>query len=374
MSGDLLLTGATGFVGMEVLGRYLQRSDRRIVALLRARDDARAADRMAQVLHGLFGADAERYGARVTAVAADLTAPELGLGRARLAQLTDGVDQIIHSAASVSFALPLSESRAVNLEGTRRMLELATTLNDRGRLARYTQISTAYVAGTHAGCFTEEDLSVGQGFHNAYEQSKFESEALVHAHPELPTTILRPSIIVGDRHSGWTHAFNVLYWPLRAFAKGLFPVVPAVPSAPVDVVSIDFVADGIYAVCESEEGIGRTYHLTASSHASSFAEIIDVASRYFKRPPPSVLGPEEFAAYVQTLPATRSAAMAEGAVYFPYFSNGTVFDDRGARELLEPAGISPSPLSAYLERLLDFATDSRWGKRPISRVESLALS
>jgi len=34
--------------------------------------------------------------------------------------------------------------------------------------------------------------------------------------------------------------------------------------------------------------------------------------------------------------------------------------------------IAPSPLSSYLGRLLDFATRSRWGKRPIARVEALA--
>ena len=61
-------------------------------------------------------------------------------------------------------------------------------------------------------------------------------------------------------------------------------------------------------------------------------------------------------------------------MYFPYFSVGTVFDDAATRARLEPSGISASPLRDYLERLLDFATRSRWGKRPIARVEALAMS
>ena len=40
--GALLLTGATGFVGMEVLARLLERCDRHVVALMRAEDDERA--------------------------------------------------------------------------------------------------------------------------------------------------------------------------------------------------------------------------------------------------------------------------------------------------------------------------------------------
>jgi hypothetical protein len=59
-------------------------------------------------------------------------------------------------------------------------------------------------------------------------------------------------------------------------------------------------------------------------------------------------------------------------VYFPYFSIGTVFDNAATMAQLEPAGISASPLGDYLERLLDFATRSRWGKRPIARAEAMA--
>ncbi len=61
-----------------------------------------------------------------------------------------------------------------------------------------------------------------------------------------PGSILRPSIVVGDRASGWTAAFNVMYWPLRALSTGLFKAVPAMPESPLDIVSIDYVADAIH--------------------------------------------------------------------------------------------------------------------------------
>jgi hypothetical protein len=59
-------------------------------------------------------------------------------------------------------------------------------------------------------------------------------------------------------------------------------------------------------------------------------------------------------------------------MYFPYFAIGTVFDNAKTRARLMPAGIQASPLHDYLERLLDFATATRWGKRPIDRAEALA--
>ena len=369
MKGAVLISGATGFVGMEVLARYLERTDRRVFSLVRARDDQAARERTDSVLTNLFGARAKRYADRVTSVAGELTAPGLGLGDRGARALAAEVSTIIHSAASVSFALPLKEAREINLEGTRRMVEFAELARERGGLDRYGHVSTAYVAGTHEGTFSESDLDVGQDFNNSYEQSKFEAEKLVRSHPDLPSTIMRPSIVVGDQRNGWTAAFNVLYWPLRAFARGLFEAVPAVASAPVDVVSVDYVADGIYELCEGTDGIGDTYHLTAGAKASTIGEIAQMASGYFRRPAPKVLPPDEF----EVDPDSREGQALEGSrAYFPYFSIRTVFDDTATRSRLDPAGIHVTPLHDYLERLLDFATRSRWGKRPIARVEAFA--
>jgi thioester reductase-like protein len=365
MTGEVLLTGGTGFVGMEVLARYLERSDRRLITIIRAADDSAARKRLDSVLTNMFGTRAEQHRDRVEAVAGELTASRLGLARSRYAELAERVSTIVHSAASVSFALPLPEARAINVEGTRRMLDFAHAASERGGLERYGHVSTAYVAGTHPGRFAECDLDVGQQFRNSYEQSKFEAEKLVRG-GELPYTIMRPSIVVGDRNSGWTSAFNVLYWPLRAFARGLFKEVPAIPSAPVDVVSVDYVADAIHELCEGGCGTGETYHLTAGAHASTILEIAQAASRYFKRPLPTVMSPAEFAEL-----KGPGNALEDSNVYFPYFSVGTVFDETAARARLEPAGIGVSPLREYLDRLLDFATRSRWGKRPIARVEAL---
>ncbi|MFL5861545.1 MAG: SDR family oxidoreductase [Solirubrobacteraceae bacterium] len=368
--GDVLLTGATGFVGMELLARYLQRGDRNVVTLVRADSQQGAQARVDDVLENLFGVDAPTYRPRVHAVAADMTAPGLGLSEFQRIALAERVTKIVHSAASVSFTLELEEARSINLEGTRRMLELAELARERGGLDCYAHISTAFVAGDHPGTFAECDTDVGQSFHNSYEQSKFEAEQLVRSHDGLPYTILRPSIVVGDRNNGWTAAFNVLYWPLRAFARGLFTAVPAIPSAPVDVVSIDYVADAAYQLCETSCGHGATYHLTAGRNASTIAELAGLASRYFRRPVPRVIPPAEFAEL--TLGAAELAALNAGAEYFPYFCMEAVFDDAETRKRLEPDGITAVPLRDYMDRLLDFATRSRWGKRPISRAAAFA--
>ena len=261
----VLLTGATGFVGMELLARYLERTDRRVYALVRGADDHAVAARVARTLRSLFGAN-HPYGDRVIPVRGDLTRPGIDIEESDV--LAGRVSEIVHGAASVSFELGLEASRKINVEGTRRVLEFAERCQARGGLRRLSYVSTAYVAGEHAGRFGEEELDVGQGFRNTYERSKFEAEQLLCGwRARLPVTVLRPSIIVGERDSGWTASFNVLYWPLRAFARGMYPALPARRDAPVDVVSVDYVADAIFALSQAPEAEGMTYHLTAGEAA-----------------------------------------------------------------------------------------------------------
>lgn len=377
MTDELLLTGATGFIGTELVARTLERTERSVTTIVRADDDVHAQQRIDGLLHGMFGPRAEAYRGRVRAVAGDLTAPALGLAPAVRDELAERATTIIHSAASISFTLDLAQARRVNVEGTRHVVELAERAAARGGgLHCYGHISTAYVAGAHPGRFAESDLDVGQRFHNTYEQTKFEAEALVRGR-DLPVRILRPSIVVGDRHSGWTAAFNVLYWPLRALSRGLFAAIPADPRSPVDVVSVDYVADAIHALVHDPTPVGghdgvETYHLIAGRQAATLEEVCASACRYFGRPVPRVVSPAQFAALDADEIAATGQALETGRIYFPYFTLGSEFSDEATRARLEPAGIRVSPLAEYLERLLDFATHSGWGKRTIDRAEAMA--
>jgi thioester reductase-like protein len=374
--GGVLLTGATGFLGMELLARYLERTDRRVYALVRGADDHAAAERVQGALRCMFGAE-HPYGERVVAVRGDLTRPRLGL-RGRCDALAEEVSEIVHGAASISFELGLEASRAVNVEGTRRVLEFAERCHTRGGLRRLSHISTAYVAGEYGGCFSEDDLDVGQRFRNAYEQSKFEAECLVEGwRGRLPIAVLRPSIVVGERESGWTPSFNVLYWPLRAFARGSYLALPARRGAPVDVVPVDYVADAILHLSLVREAEGATFHLTAGPHVSSVGELVELARRRFERPAPRLLDPAVYWSVVHPLLLRSSRderyrrALERSEIYFPYFAARVRYDDRRCRVALRGSGIGPSPLSSYFERLVEFALACEWGRRPISRARAV---
>lgn len=367
--GALLLTGATGFVGMEVLARFLERSDRHIVALVRAPDDEQAAARLRATLESSCGEAAAAYEDRVTAIAGDLTAPKLGLGE-RWAPLAERIGAIVHGAASVAFDLSLEESRLINVDGTRRMLEFARACP---HLERFTYVSTAYVAGDRRGVVYEDDPGGGR-FRNAYERSKHEAERLVVVRrDEMDVTIVRPSIVVGDHRTGWTAAFNVLYAPLRAFEAGIIPVVPARKRAPVDVVPVNYVADAVHALAEAPEAAGQTFHVVAGEQASSVGEIVRMAGERFTAPQPKIVPPLAYHALIAKIvekraPSSARRLLASNEVYFPYFAMRVRYDDARARAILEPRGITPAPLRAYFDRLMDYAQAARWGRRPVART------
>jgi thioester reductase-like protein len=375
--GGVLLTGATGFVGMELLSRLLERSKRPVYALVRAADAAEARVRLRGVLATLYGTG-DPLPDRLVPVPGDIEVPRLGLQPGDRDALADRVEDIVHGAASVSFDLPLETARRVNVEGTKQLLEFAELCHHRGGLRRFSYISTAFVAGTHAGEFHEDQLEVGQSFRNSYEQSKFEAERLVRSWGDrVPVQVIRPSIVVGERDSGWTASFNVLYGPLKAFARGHLPLIPARREAPVDVVPVDYVADAVFELVNRPAGQGGTYQLVAGEGATTVGHLVDLSASLLGRRRPLLVPPPLYRRLLHPLLLRRSAGRRRQALermetFFPYFATGVRYRNERARRRLEASAISPPPVERYFQRLLDFALTARWGRTEIGRAQARA--
>ncbi len=348
----MLLTGATGFVGMEVLVRLLEQTEREIFVLVRAVDDDAARARTDELLETLIAPSRRlALGGRIHALAADLERPGLGLTDAGRDWITGSIAALVHCAAAVNFGLDLATARRINVGGTREILRLARVARDRGTLDRVVHVSTAYVAGERTGRVYERDGDVGQTFRNTYERTKLEAEHLVQA-SGLPAAILRPSVIVGDSVTGWTPAFSFIYVPLQAYSRGMFDLVAGDPDARVDIVPVDTVAD---ALCELLRGPVRSgpFHVVAGDEACSNERLATIGAEFFGSPAPRFVAP-----------GTDRSAKLRAGVLLPYFSVHCVFDAlRGRRDL----GAQPPSLEQYVPALLGYAHDARWGRSPLAR-------
>jgi len=370
----ILVTGATGFLGRQIMRALLDRFPAATLRLLIRPKGSRCAEERAQELLRRVGADTASAldSSRVEALSGDVSLPRCGLAAERYARVVGDTTRVVHAAASVRFDLPLNAARAINVEGARNILALAEDAHAGGALRSLVYVSTAYVAGERAGLVLEDELDMGQGFRNSYEKTKCEAEKLVRARAgALPVAILRPSIIVGDSQTGITTSFKTLYWPLKAYARWHWRLVPGLPDTVVDVVPVDFVAQAVARLALDEAAVGKSAHLCAGLKGSlRLDDMTRLVGDFFRLPPPRLVNPTLFTALIRPLLflsawGAKRRVLREGWIYRPYLRMRLVFDTRNADALLARHNLRPPHVSDYLERILRYCVESDWGRAPV---------
>jgi thioester reductase-like protein len=338
------VTGYPGFIGKRLVRRLAEQArgtESRLVLLVQPKN-ARAAR-----------ADLATEGIAAEIVEGDVEQMHLGLSGAEFKALARDVTDVWHLAARTFLAAPAAELRRVNVEGTRSVLDLAASAR---RLRRLNHFSTAYVSGDRVGVILEDELAMGQRFHNPYEETKFQAELLVRrAQADLPATIYRPSIVVGDSRTGEIDRFEGPY----AFAILLVASPLSVPLplpgdalAPLNVVPVDFVVDAALAIGADPAGAGRTVHLVDPSPLSARRVYEMIAARAGKKLP-GVSVPARVLQALLQLPVLERLTRAHRPA-IEYVNHLAIYNCRNLLELLDGTGIQCPPITSYLDRLIEF--------------------
>ena len=385
----VVLTGATGFVGGQLLMALLNRDRRRIACLVRASDAVQAQQRGAARLRELCGqAPSPETVRRIDWIQSDMEQPLLGMRMSDWQALAARTQQIFHCAASVEFDLPLPIARRINVDGVRNMLALARAAGS--DFDRLHHVSTAYVAGrTHKRVGPDHlPRDTARRFRNTYEQTKAEAERVLRTQADVAVTIYRPSIIAGHTQTGATSNWNVLYVPIRNIFDRRLPCVPHARNAVLDTVAIDYVVDGIVALSTVQKQRVQAFHLTADRLAFTVAHTVHMCHKVARerglRIDTRLVGWMRWFVQLAVIylmswaPGWLGRYKKRGQIarrglralrpFLSYLSVRTEFDAVWEHGFLERCGIGMPPPDAYLDRVITYAVEQSFGRGPVTRV------
>jgi nucleoside-diphosphate-sugar epimerase len=238
------ITGASGFIGRKLVEHHLRLGDG--VRIL-TRRSSYSFDRRAEVHQA-----------------------DLANGSGVLAAFVDGADIVYHCAGVIADE---SRMRAVNVEGTARLLRAAT-----GHIGRWVQLSSTGAYGKQQSGEITEDTPVAPA--DEYEITKTEADSLVErtgAADGLQYSILRPSIVFGPTMNNR----SVYQW-VSAIKRGLFCFIGP-PGASANYIHVDNVVEAMHLCATRPESIGNVYNLSCYATVEDFVGWI--AQALDKKPP-----------------------------------------------------------------------------------------
>ncbi len=246
------VTGATGFIGRNLVQRLLEHDGAEIHVLVR--EGSRG--RMEELIEGWGARD------RVHPVIGDLQQPKLGVEASWIAENQGALDHVFHLAAIYDMSAPDEVNETLNVGGTRQLVALVNELKPK----TLHHVSSIAVAGAHKGLFREDQFDEGQKLPSAYHRTKFESERIVREQAQVPWRVYRPAIVVGDSRTGEMDKIDGPYYFFKVIQRlrDLLPQwVPLVGPeiGDTNIVPVDFVADAMDEIAHREGLDGQAFHL-----------------------------------------------------------------------------------------------------------------
>jgi thioester reductase-like protein len=351
---NYFVTGATGFIGRNLLEALLEREGT-IHALVR--EGSRG--RLDEVRRRLGAED------RIVPVAGDLSKPALGVEG-----FDEPIDHLFHLAAVYDMHADEETSRTANVDGTRRAVQFATAHG----VKLFHHVSSLAVAGRYEGLFREDMFAEGQRLDHPYFATKWEAEKVVRDELQVPFRVYRPGIVVGhsetgqiDKIDGPYYFFGVIKRLRHTFPAWLPLVGPE--GGKTHLVPVDFVARAMDHIAHqpAAELSGDTFHLL-DPEPLTMGETVNELAKAAGAPQLAMrvdanlsnVVPAPVRAGVSSLPtvkAIRSQVLSDLGIPEQVLEHRDFkcdFDTRDAQRALRGSGIAVPPLSSYAGRLWDY--------------------
>ncbi|MGW5258858.1 thioester reductase domain-containing protein, partial [Streptomyces sp. NPDC004012] len=269
--GEVLLTGATGFIGAFLLRDLMRTSHAVVRCLVRGADRDDALRRLTENMRW-YGLEDDIDMGRLDVVVGDLARPRLGLTADAFDALARSVDLVVHAGAQVNWLQPYAALKAGNVDGTAELLRLAA----RHRSVPMHHISTTGVFARPVipGVPLRPDDPTGppEALRTGYTQSKWVAEQLVGLARErgLPVTVHRVDLVSGDQERGACQTRDFVWLSVKGMLQAR--AVPAGLGGSFQLVPVDYVSAAVLALTRCRDAVGRTFHMSGRTSVS-FADI-----------------------------------------------------------------------------------------------------
>ena len=280
--GNILLLGATGFLGAHILDNFLTNTSGVIYCLVRKKHSIDSEERLKNVLQFYFGNKYDSYfGNRIIVIYGDITKQNLGLSINNYYILASSISNVINSAALVKHFGDFDSFNSINVVGTRNIIDFCKKFNK-----KLYHISTTSIAGMKNSenknirkkYYKESDFFIKQDLDNAYIYTKFEAEKLIFEEilNGLKACVLRVGNIT-NRYSDGKFQINPSENAFLNKLKSLFNlsiIQEKYVSHSVEFTPVDFCADAIVRiVCDNPDF--TVFHLF-NTNLISFENIISI--------------------------------------------------------------------------------------------------
>ncbi len=227
-------------------------------------------------------------------------------------------DVVIHAAADTNFSAPPARQWAVNVEGTRRMLEWSGKCR---QLRRFLLVSSVFVSGSRTGRIDETATPEAPDFVTYYQRTKWEAEQVALS-SGLPVGVARISMILGSHATGDVHRTGAVHSLIKWFARGLLPMVPGLPEATGDVIATEMAAQCLSCAVLADWGTKRPpiWHIAAADGAPRMTDLIDFVYQHFADRPawrrrgiprPRMVEQEAFNRYIESVDGSGHSLKAQ---------------------------------------------------------------
>jgi NAD(P)-dependent dehydrogenase (short-subunit alcohol dehydrogenase family) len=352
------VTGATGFIGRQLLERLLERKGV-VYCLVRKASLGKLVQ-----LREQLGVDESR----LVAVTGDLVKPNLGVTPAQQRELAGKVKHFFHLAALYDLAADAQSQVAANVEGTRHALALATAL----KAGCFHHVSSIAAAGLYPGVFREDMFDEAEELDHPYFRTKHDSEALVRKEYARAYRIYRPGIVIGDSRTGEIDKIDGPYYFFRLLKKLRETLPPWMPTiglegGRINLVPVDWVASALDHIAHKPALDGHTFHLTDPA-PRRIGEVLNLFARAGHAPQMTMrldarmfgFIPGSIRSALGNLPPVRRVVnvlmrdLGIPAAMMKFINYPTRFDSRETERALKGSKIRLPKLDDYAWRLWDY--------------------